>query len=190
MLRIANTWCDFFTAIGTVGAVVVSLWLANKSANAEKPKLRVNAYSCIITGNKGEVIGCYCTNERKHPIILNNFALAFNKNKPLRIGFYNSMPDSDKLPKQLVYSDSATQQFLFENLQCQTAIEFMKQHLSNYKWLAKLQLKHRWKICANTALGEFYGNLADSLINKIISIRFNENYPEEQLTKNKQNFSV
>jgi hypothetical protein len=45
-IEIINTICNILTALGTVGAVIVALWLSNRDSN---PKLKIFAQVGVIT---------------------------------------------------------------------------------------------------------------------------------------------
>src|SRR5262245_23328768 len=67
---IVSMLSEIFTAVGTVGAVIVALWLSYKD---NKPKLRVNATVGIITPEMKEHLWLSCVNTGKLPITCTGF---------------------------------------------------------------------------------------------------------------------
>lgn len=164
-IDITNMVSGIFTAIGTVGAVCVALWLSYKNST---PKLKVYATVGILFPDQLKSLWLTCVNVGNQPIICTGFALVPNKAKPLRI-----MPtkqasglSSDQLPKLLQYSDRISQYF---------DLSFINDNnlpLSKHRWLAKIQLKFFWKIVAITNIMEFSGELSDDLKKELLFIRF------------------
>jgi hypothetical protein len=107
-----NTIINFFTAIGTVGAVILSLYFSTRN----KPKLSVDGFVYVIYQEGTRYVGLSCTNIGNFPINCVSFSINPNKfgDKALRI-FLN--PDkaiknlSTPLPKVLQHGDRITQYF-------------------------------------------------------------------------------
>ena len=58
-MEVANLIVNIFTAIGTIGAVIVSLYLASKK---EKPKIKT-IINCMTIGNKDFLSICILNND-------------------------------------------------------------------------------------------------------------------------------
>jgi hypothetical protein len=162
--------CNVFTAFGTVGAVITALWLARK----DKPKLKVYATMYVFFSDEMqcEYIGMRCVNAGQSPIICTGFALNPKKSN-YRIMMAPRLEvkisgKSTTFPKTIQYSDEANAYF---DIKCIDTTVF-KSCLSPYKWLAKLQLKWRWRVVALTNVKGFEGKLSGTLIEKIIAICF------------------
>lgn len=170
-LEIINTISNVFTSFGTVGAVVVALWLAYRDS---KPKLRVNALVGVITPEMSEHLWLSCTNVGKQSITCTGFA--FNPNKFKKTG-KRIMPHprtamnnltSVKLPMQLQYSEKVDQHFGDDFFNDTT----IKKFLAPYKWVARIQLNFLWRVVATTNIQEFEGKLSKCLVEKLLTSCF------------------
>ena len=166
-----NTITNCFTAVGTVGAVILSLYFATKN----RPKLHVNGHIYITFPDKTEHVELSCTNVSSLPINCTGFSIYPNKfrNKGLRIWLISTKAIeslSTPLPKVLQHSDKIKQCFELSIFDNKTIYNF----LPKYKWLAKYCLKRRWKIIANTTIKNFEANLSNDLVELILSFRFKE----------------
>lgn len=104
-----DNWINIFSAIGTCGAVIVSLWLARRDSS---PKLK-----CIISGtrvtfndkewfwpNCSKIVSCHkqtyvkrITNTGKIPVYIQSFTIKAHKKKKYLFGI-NSYDKIELLP--------------------------------------------------------------------------------------------
>jgi hypothetical protein len=156
---------NIFTALGTVGAVIIALWISYRDS---KPKLQVSATVGILMPEGTEYLWLSCVNVGKQEIVCNGFSFA-PKAKSERL-----MPNPQmefnhaKMPKAIRYSESINQYFngvIFSD-------KNMIDRLGRNKWLASIKLKFFWSVVAVTNVGEFKGKLSSCLIKKIISSSF------------------
>jgi hypothetical protein len=163
---IITTVSEAFTAIGTVGAVIVALWLSNKDS---KPKLKVHATIGILTPSMSETIWITCTNEGKLPIMCSSFAFAPCIKKSPRIMLTQPLLEiCMPMPKLLNYSERVDQNFDVSALASKAFCMF----LDTDKMMTRHKLKNFWRVIVNTNVGSFEGTLSDDLIEKIISLHF------------------
>ena len=166
-----NTIFNGFTALGTVGAIIVALWLSNRD---NIPHLNVHATVGVILPDMHEHLWLSCVNSGKQTIVCTGFAFKPNKfskksNRIVprsRIETHNLLQSS--LPQIMEYSSRVDQYF------CHQFFDDSHNHkfLFPYKWLARIQLKYFWRVIAITNIKEFEGRLSKSLIEKILASRF------------------
>lgn len=172
-LEIINVISNVFIAIGTVGAVIVALWL---SYNDSKPRLKTHAFVGVITPEMKAHLWLSCTNVGKQPIMCTG--LVFKPNKFIKtekrimpnpkIALYNV---GQKLPVQLSYSEKVDQHFSDEFFSDTT----IKNFLSPSRWIVKIQLKFCWRVVATTNIKNFEGKLSSCLIEKLLVSHFPRN---------------
>jgi hypothetical protein len=158
---------NVFTAIGTVGAVIVALWLGYRDS---KPKLKVYAYVGTLTPEMTEHLWLSCINVSKQPIVCTGLVFKPNIFRKIRImpnpTFELKNLSAVKPPRLLQFSERLDQHF--DDRFFTTFEDF----LSKKKWWAKIQLKLLWRIVATTNIKEFDGKLGNSLIKKILNSQF------------------
>ena len=168
---------EIATAVGTVGAVIVALWLAYQS---NKVKLKPNGFIGVIMPDKEEFLWMSCVNIGRQSAICTGIVFAINRfsrlnkfsknNLRIMLTSYASYPQykSSTLPLVLQYGERIDCYFKLNSLQDKQ----IKKVLGEYKWLAKLRLRYLWRVVATTNISEFHGRLSNSLISKLISIHF------------------
>lgn len=169
--EILNTIFNGFTALGTVGAIIVALWLSNRD---NIPKLSVHATVGVLLPDMKEHLWLSCVNASKQTIVCTGFAFNPNKfsKKGSRIVPRSKIDTHDllqtSLPQIMEFSSRVDQYF------CQQFFNDSNIHTSllPYKWLARIQLKFFWRVIAITNIKEFEGNLSKCLIEKILEYRF------------------
>lgn len=168
---------NIFTAIGTVSAVIVSVWFAFRDT---KPKPKVYATIGITIPGNSEYLWLTCVNISKQSIICTGFS--FNPNKfrkqPERIMPVNPVQNlSSSLPKNIAFSDRIDQYFASSFFSDPKLLN----SLSRHKFLARIQLKFLWRVVAITNIKEFEGRLSNSLIDRILLSQFSTKEVKESL---------
>lgn len=159
ILNVIGTW---IAAIGTVGAVITSLWLASSN---NKVKLRISANSSflVIPGASGhkEVCLINIANIGTRPIKINNIGWYIGKGKKkIQLIQNTNGSTTGTIPKTLMEHEDISIDIAFIN--------------NNVNWIedmAKLASKHdinTLQIVATTNIGITFREKADSsLINSI-----------------------
>lgn len=105
-IDLGNIW-EMLSAIGTIGAVIVSLWLVRRD---ETKKLKVETYISFYTYgdkiDKEELISIELINMGKTTIKINEVGI-FQKGKKTRLQFVDYLIGSDELPIYLDEEDDA-----------------------------------------------------------------------------------
>jgi hypothetical protein len=162
ILNVIGTW---IAAIGTVGAVITSLWLAS-SNNKVKLKISANSSFLIIPGiPHKEVCRINIANIGIRPIKINNIGWHIGKGKK-KIQLLQKTNGStiDTIPKTLM-----------EHEDISIDIDFISENVNkNVNWIenmARLAMKHNintLQIIVTTNIGEiFKAKVNKSLINSI-----------------------
>lgn len=157
-----NGITNIFIALGTVGAVITALYLSSRD---NKPKLKVHAALGVVIPDMTENLWLSCINIGKQSVICTGFSFAPSIKKPIRIMPLNCLEHiSTPLPNRLEYSAKLDRHhdpsfFSDQNL---------AKSLSQYKWLARIELKLFWRVIAHTNVGNFSEKLSRTVIDKIL----------------------
>lgn len=160
-----------FTAVGTVGAVIVAVWFSYRNSRAQ---LKVCAWAGIITNPMREHVTFSCTNTSKQYIRCQGFSFAPKGRRGVRLlphpqyQLKYGLSDECTLPVLLHFSENFTQ--LFDNRIFDA--QLWSSLLSKHRWIARFQLRFRCRVVAHTNIKSFYGKLSEDLIEKIISLCF------------------
>lgn len=163
-----NGITNIFSALGTVGAVITALYLSLKDS---KPKMKVRADVGIETPDMTENLMLSCINTGKQPVICTGFSFAPHIKKTQRIMPLKCIESySNSLPYRLEYSAKLVRyhdQSFFSD-------QNLAKLLSQYEWLARIELKLFWRIIAHTNVGNFSEKLPTVVIDKILSSLFSK----------------
>ncbi len=169
-----NIMCNIFTAVGTVGAVIVALWFGYLGYKDKQPKLSASATIGVLYPDEKYYLLLYCVNVGYQPILVTNFALSPDKSKPLRIMIHPSLElkgsSTNPTPATIGYGENIQQHFDLKFLKDENFNNLVGKY--KYKWIEKIRLKRSWRIIARTNIQEFEGKLSKSLIDEILNIHF------------------
>ncbi len=169
--QIISIVCNIFTAVGTVGAVVVALWFGFLGYKDKQPKLSVFATIGVLYPDNQQYLMLYCVNVGYQSILVTNFAFKPKKSKAVRILINPTLElknsSINPTPSTIGYSENIQQHFDLKYIED----ENFKKFICKYKWFAKIQLK-RWRVIARTNLKEFEGKLSEPLVEQILNTHF------------------
>lgn len=165
---LVSLYSNILVAIGTLGAVIVALYLSYKGG---VPKLKPYAYIAIKFPENVEYLCLSCVNTNKQPVICSGLVLTPNKYRHMRMLSLGMAPPSVSLPHTLQYSETINQYYLLQDFLNSADMKKEINKLSKHRWLARLQLNLLWRVIATTYIArEFENRLSSSLVEKILSV--------------------
>jgi hypothetical protein len=105
-LQLWNTIGTWFAAIGTIAAVIVALYLSNKSSRIKlKTYIGIMVSTENVNGSKRH-LGIYITNRSERIVTINSIGWQIGKGKTKKVAYQTLLP-SDTIPIDLAYGKQA-----------------------------------------------------------------------------------